>query len=132
VNRKLTLLSSLLVFLLSIGVASARAQDQSQPSQGQQPQGQDQTQQGQDQQQQQPKKKKGGFFGGLKAATGQGSQETEATRTAGSKTIGEGAKIGDVQPTGADRQKVTEMEKYLVPQKDLKKFQDDGHLTPKQ
>ena len=120
------------MLVLCAAVPSARAQDQSQQGQDQGQQSQDQSQQNQDQSQQQQKKKKGGFFGGLKSVTGESSQQSAETRTAGSKTIGEGAKIGDMQPTGADRQKVTQMENYNLPEKDLKKFQADGHLVPKQ
>ena len=78
------------------------------------------------------KKKKGGFFGGLKAITGESSEQQEVTATAGSKTVGEGEQIGEAKPTAADRQAVTAMENYSVPEKDLKKFQDDGQLKPKQ
>jgi hypothetical protein len=105
---------------MSLTALLAEAQEQSSSSQDQA---------AKDQQQ---KKKKGGFFGGLKAITGESSEQTEATRTAGSKTIGEGERIGDVQPTADDRQKVNGMEKYSVPEKDLKQFQEDGHLKPKQ
>jgi hypothetical protein len=100
-------------------------------SQDQPQQTQDQSQK--DQQQQKKKKKGGGFFGGLKAITGESSEQTEATATAGSKSVGEGdgARIADTTPTAADRRKVSEMENYSVPEKDLKKFQEDGHLVPK-
>ena len=94
---------------------------------------QDPPQQGQeksDKEQQQKKKKKGGFFGGLKSITGESSEQQEVTATAGSKTVGEGERIGDVQPTSADRQKVTAMENYSVPEKDLKRFVQDGRLQP--
>ncbi len=76
-------------------------------------------------------KKKGGFFSGLKAITGTSTEQQEATATAGSKTVGEGEEIGDVQPTGADRQAVAAMEDYAVPANDLNKFQEDGQLKPK-
>lgn len=99
------------------------------------PQGQQQTQpdqsQGQGQQQEKPKKK-GGIFGGLKTATGSSSQQTSATASAGTKGVGEGAKIGEVTPTAADRQAVTQMETYSVAQGDLTRFIEDGHLQPKQ
>ena len=94
---------------------------------------QEQTQQSQDQtqkEQQQKEKKKGGFFGGLKAVTGGSSEQTEATATAGSKSVGEGQRIGNAQPTAADRKKVSDMEKYSIPEQDLKKFQQDGQLQP--
>ncbi len=91
----------------------------------------------QDQQQaqkdeQQKKKKKGGLFGGMKAVSGESSEQQEATATAGSKSVGEGEKIGSVTPASADRQQVSAMENYSVPQNDLKKFQEDGRLKPKQ
>lgn len=74
------------------------------------------------------KKKKGGFFSGLKAVTGSGSEQQELTATAGSKTVGEGEGIGNVQPTSADRAAVTAMEGYSLPGPELKKFQGDGRL----
>jgi hypothetical protein len=98
--------------------------------------GQEQTgsQQDQDktQKEQQKKKKKSGFFSGLKAITGESSEQQEVTATAGSKTVGEGEQIGNAQPTAADRQAVTAMENYSIPEKDVKKFQDDGQLKPQQ
>ena len=87
---------------------------------------------GQTSQDQQRQKKKGSFFGGLKSVTGQSSEQTQATATAGNKAVGEGKKIGEMTPTAADRQEVTDMENHSVQQKDLKKFQDDGHLQPRQ
>lgn len=78
------------------------------------------------------KKKKGGFFSGLKAVTGESSEQQEVTATAGSKTIGEGEQIGDTQPTAAHRQAVTGMEKYALPEAEVKKFQEDGKLNPEQ
>jgi len=94
---------------------------------------QDAPQQGQEQsQKEQKKKKKGGFFKGLKAVTGQGSEQQEATATAGSKSVGEGEKIGNVAPSAADREQLHAMETYSVPEEDLKRFQKDGHLEPKQ
>lgn len=126
-TRKRVFLSCALILIFA-AAADLRLRAQDQPQQGQD---QGQGQQTQDQQQQ-PKKKKGGFFGGLKAITGQSSEQQATTQTAGSKTIGEGQKIGEAQPTGADRQKVTAMEKYSVPPNELKKFQEDGHLVPKQ
>jgi hypothetical protein len=82
--------------------------------------------------QQSAKKKKGGFFSGLKAITGESSEQQEATRTAGSKTVGEGQQIGDTTPSSADRAQVNAMERYTVPQADLKKFAEDGQLKPEQ
>lgn len=94
---------------------------------------QEQSQQGQEQQteqQQKKKKKKGGFFSGLKAVTGESGEQTEATRTAGSKSVGEGEKMGNVTPTASDRQQVTALENYSIPADDVKKFQQQGHLEP--
>ena len=108
-------------------------QDQSQnppPAQQQTDQSQQQTNQ-QQTDQQQPKKKKGGFFGGLKSVSGSGSEQTEDTAAAGTKGVGEGAKISNVTPTSADRSKVSAMESYSVPDKDLKQFQQDGKLASK-
>lgn len=120
-KRKLQSLPLLLgLILLMVLAAPASQTSQEQPAQEQA------------QKDQQKKKKKGGFFGGLKAVTGQSSEQQEATATAGSKSVGEGQKIGDVVPTASDRQQVTGMENYSIPEKDLKKFQDDGHLKPKQ
>ncbi len=90
-----------------------------------------QTDQTQGQQQEKPKKK-GGFFGGLKAATGATQEQKSDTASAGTKGVGEGAKIGDVAPTAADRQAVTQMENYSVAQGDLSKFIEAGHLKAKQ
>lgn len=125
-KRKLQALPLLLgLILLMVLAAPASQTSQEQPAQ-------EQPAQEQAQKDQQKKKKKGGFFGGLKAVTGQSSEQQEATATAGSKSVGEGQKIGDVVPTASDRQQVTGMENYSIPEKDLKKFQDDGHLKPKQ
>lgn len=105
--------------------APLRAGQESQ--QGQQDHGKDQKEK-----EQQPKKK-GGFFGGLKKVTGgESGQETSATASAGAKSVGEGKQIGEVTPTAADRQAVTNMDNYSVPQGDLNKFIEDGHLKPKQ
>lgn len=98
--------------------------------QGQHPQGQQDQSQGQSQQQEKPKKK-GGFFGGLKAISGSSSEQTSATASAGAKGVGEGQQIGEVAPTPADRQAVTNMEGYSVPQGDLSKFIEDGRLKPR-
>lgn len=105
------------------GAALARAQEQSQEAS--QP-GQEQS----EKEQKEKKKKKGGFFSGLKAVTGESSEQQTATRTAGSKTVGEGENVADIQPSAADRQAVTAMEGYAIPAPDLKKFQDDGKLKP--
>ena len=107
------------VLVMTIGAVPGYSQDQPQP-------GQEKS----EKEQQQKKKKKGGFFGGLKSITGESSEQQEVTATAGSKTVGEGERIGDVQPTSADRQKVTAMENYSVPEKDLKRFVQDGRLQP--
>lgn len=117
------------VLLGTLAAPPLPAQDTSQPNQTQQ----DQSQQGQEKADKDKKKKKGGgFFGGLKAISGSSSEQQEATRTAGSKTVGEGAQIGDAQPTAADRQAVSAMESYSVAAPEIKKFQDDGKLKPKQ
>lgn len=92
---------------------------------------QDQQKQDQSQTDQQPKKKKGGVFGGLKSVTTQSSDQNKATATMGTKGALDGKQIADKTPTDADKQQVTDMEKYSVPQNVLKKFQDDGHLQPK-
>ncbi|MGD0921193.1 MAG: hypothetical protein ABSA70_05425 [Terriglobia bacterium] len=126
-RRTCRLLTLLIVFavLMAWGAPPTSPQDQSQPDQSQQSQEKSDKDQ-------QKKKKGGGFFGGLKAVTGQSSEQQEATRTAGSKTVGEGEQIGDAQPTAADRQAVKAMENYSIPEKDVKKFQDGGQLKPKQ
>ena len=111
--------------LMAWGAPPTSGQDQSQQDQSQQDQGKSDKDQ-------QKKKKKGGFFSGLKAVTGESSEQQEVTATAGSKTVGEGEQIGDAKPTAADRQAVTAMENYSLPEKDVKKFQDDGKLKPKQ
>ena len=105
-----------------------------QDQQGQQNQTDQQNQQNQDQSQtdQQPKKKKGGIFGGLKSVTTQSSDQNKATASAGTKGVGAGKAIGEMTPTAADRQQVTDMENYTVPPNDLKKFQQAGHLQPNQ
>jgi hypothetical protein len=127
-RRTCRLLTLLIVFavLMAWGAPPTSPQDQSQPDQSQQ------SQEKSDKDQQKKKKKGGGFFGGLKAVTGESSEQQEATRTAGSKTVGEGEQIGDAQPTAADRQAVKAMENYSIPEKDVKKFQDGGQLKPKQ
>jgi len=128
VRRTCRLLTSLVVLavLIAWGAPPTSPQDQSQPDQSQQSQTKS------DKDQQKKKKKGGGFFGGLKAVTGESSEQQEVTATAGSKTVGEGEQIGSAQPTAADRQAVSAMEKYSIPEKDVKKFQDEGQLKPKQ
>jgi hypothetical protein len=103
--------------------ASAGQEAQQNQQQGQQEQSQEKSQQAKP-------KKQGGFFGGLKAVTGSGSEQTSATASAGTKGVGEGAKIGEVTPSAADRQAVTEMETLFVSPQELKKFEEDGHLKP--
>ena len=127
-RRTCRLLTSLVVLavLMAWGAPRTSPQGQSQPDQSQQ------TQEKSDKDQQKKKKKGGGFFGGLKAVTGESSEQQEVTATAGSKTVGEGEQIGSAQPTAADRQAVSAMEKYSIPEKDVKKFQDEGQLKPKQ
>lgn len=133
-KRNSLLSAGILLLALFVIVSRARSQDQSQQGQDQTQQGQGQGQQAPDQQQQpqqQKSKKKGGFFSGFKAITGQSTEQGEATASAGSKSVGEGQKIGDVHPTAADRKKVGEMENYSIPDKDLKKFQEDGQVQPR-
>jgi hypothetical protein len=74
--------------------------------------------------------KKGGFFDGMKPVTGSSSAQTSYTASAGAKGVGEGKKIGEVAPTAADRQAVTEMERYFIPPQEVKKFDQDGNLKP--
>ncbi len=119
---------ALIALAVALGVWPSRAQQQ---SQDQSQQGQDKSQQDQNQGDQQKKKKKS-LFGGLKSVTGEKGEQSEATRTAGSKSVGEGQKIAETTPTGADRQALDAMENYSVSPADLKKFQADGHLQPKQ
>lgn len=91
---------------------------------------QDQNKSQQDQQKPDQKKSR---FGGLKRVTGsQSAQQTTSTASGGSKGITDGKKLAETTPTAADRQQVTDMENYSVSQSVLKKFQDDGHLQPKQ
>jgi len=123
-KRMLKLFSLLVLGALLMALTSSLGQEQTGSEQDQ-----DKTQK---EQQEKKKKKKGGFFSGLKAITGESSEQQEVTATAGSKTVGEGEQIGNTQPTAADRQAITAMENYSVPQKDLKKFQDDGRLKPQQ
>jgi hypothetical protein len=129
------LIYSLGFVLLAAGILglysrAARAGQDAQQGQ-QQPAQTDQTQ-GQGQQQEKPKKK-GGFFGGLKAVSGSSSNQTSYTASAGAKGIGdEGAKIGEITPTAADRQAVTQMENTSVAQGDLSKFIEGGKLKSKQ
>ena len=118
-NRKLGLCVLILILVVTATTSFGLPQDQ--PQEGQ----------GQAEKDQQQKKKSGGIFGGLKAITGESSEQTEVTATAGSKSVGEGEKIGNVTPTAADRQQVKAIEDYSVPEKDVKKFQEDGHLQPK-
>jgi hypothetical protein len=127
-RRTCRLFALLTVFavLMAWGAPPTSPQDQSQQDQSQQSQGKS------DKDQQKKKKKGGGFFGGLKAITGESSEQQEVTATAGSKTVGEGEQIGNAQPTAADRQAVNAMETYSIPEKDVKKFQNDGQLKSKQ
>jgi hypothetical protein len=125
----------LMALAVSVGASRHRLQAASQDQKNQQDQQgqQNKTNQDQTQTDQQQKKKKGGLFGGLKKVSGvESGQESAATTSAGSKSISDGKKIGEMTSTAADRQQVTDMENYSVPQNDLKKFQDDGHLQPKQ
>lgn len=124
----LAILTGMAVMLMSHRPSQGAAQQdqQNQPSQ------QDQQNQDQSQTDQQPKKKKGGFFGGLKDVTTQSSDQKKLTASAGTKGVADGKAIADMTPTAADKQQVTDMENYSVPPDDLKKFQDDGHIQPKQ
>ncbi len=125
-KRRLAFLAFLLILAAAVAAVSLPQQDQTQS-------GQDQTQTDQQQQPQpQKKKKKGGFFSGLKSVTGETGEQAEVTRTAGSKSVGEGEKIGEVTPTASDRQQVKGMEDYSLPQQEVKKFQADGKLHPQQ
>lgn len=122
-------LALLAAIVLTLATRRVRAgqdaqQGQQQPTQSDQTQGQGQTQE--------KPKKKGGFLSGVKAISGSGQEQTSATASAGTKGVGEGAKIGDVTPTPADRQAVTQMENTSVAQGDLSKFIEAGHLQPKQ
>ena len=128
----LAILTGMAVLLtLSLPRLNAAQHDQpGQQDQRDQQSKQNQQNQGQSQTEQQPKKK-GGFFGGLKAVTTQSSDQNKETASMGTKGVSDGKTIADKTPTAADRQQVTDMENYSVPQPDLKKFQDDGHLQPK-
>jgi hypothetical protein len=117
-NSKLRLGSLVLVWALMLGVAAPLAMAQDNASQDQE----------KPQEEEKPKKKKGGFFGGLKAISGSSSEQKEATATAGAKTVGEGEEIGNAKPSAADRQAVTGMENYSIPQDELAKFQEEGQL----
>jgi beta-barrel assembly-enhancing protease len=70
----------------------------------------------------------GGFLAGVKPISGQGSPQTVATATAGSKSVGEGQRIANVTPTPADQQAVAEMERSTVAQADLASFKTEGAL----
>lgn len=121
-------LAVIVAILVILGVpALSTSQDNQQGQQDQQQQGESQ------QQSDQKPKKKGGLFGGLKKVTGgESGQESAATASAGSKAVGEGAKVGEVTPTAADRAQVNKMENYSIPQGDLKRFQENGRLKPKE
>lgn len=116
-----------LVFAIVVALWIAAFAPAPSSPQDQQQQQQEQTQKEQDQK----KKKKGGFFGGLKAVTGQSSEQQEVTATAGSKTVGEGEQISSVTPKPEDRRQVSAMENYSLPADDVKKFQEEGKLQPK-
>ncbi len=98
-------------------------QDNSNSQSGQQEQSQKKEEQAKPQ-------KKGGFFEGMKAVTGSSSAQTSDTASAGAKGVGEGEKIGEVTPTAADRQAVTDMERYFIPPQEVKKFDEQGNLKP--
>ena len=126
-------ISALLVGMVWLGTLGLLAGQGTTPSDNSQAQPQTQSPSGQDQTQtnQQQPKKKGGLFGGLKAVTGTSSDQTEDTAAAGSKGVGEGARIADATPTAADRSKVAAMENYSIPKTDLEKFEKDGKLVSK-
>lgn len=111
------------IFALTLPLRGVAQQDQDKA--------QDQQKQDQTQTDQQKKKGGGGIFGGLKSVTTQSSDQNKATASAGTKGALDGKEIADKTPTSADMQQVTDMENYSVPQGDLKKFQEDGHLQPK-
>ncbi len=117
---RLIALGILWALLFAVGLPGLRAQDQTQQPEEQQQSGKDQK----------DKKKKGGFFSGLKAVTGQSSEQQEVTATAGTKGVGQGEQIGNTSPSAADRRAVGAMESYSIPPPDLKKFQEDGGLKP--
>lgn len=132
-SRRVMLLLCILASALMVGGIAPGQKFQAEPAQDQSPKDQSQPSQDQSQSdQQQKKKKKGSFFGGFKAITGQSSQQTSATASAGTKGVGEGKKMAETTPTAADIAAVSAMEQYSVPEKDLKKFQQDGHLQPNQ
>jgi opacity protein-like surface antigen len=127
-------------FVFSLGFALAviasvfvaRAVRAGQDTQQGQQQGQSDQGQGQGQSQEK-QKKKGGFLSGVKAMTESSKEQTSATASAGTKGIGDqGTKVAEVTPTPADRQAVTQMESFTLPQGDLSKFIEAGHLQPKQ
>jgi hypothetical protein len=136
IQQMVLLLAILTGMALMFGPALPRLQAAQQDQQTQQPQQDQQNPPSQDQtktDQTQTDQKKGSRFGGLKKVTGsQSAQQTTSTASGGSKGITDGKKLAETTPTAADRQQVTDMENYSVPQPDLKKFQDDGHLQPKQ
>lgn len=130
----LRILALVFSFILLGSVAAPRPRAQDQSSQAQPTQDQSTPDQQKPEKQKKEKKKGGGFFSGLKAVSGSGSEQQEATRTAGSKSAGEpesGQSIGDVTPSAADRQAVSAMEGYSIPAPEVKKFQDDGKLKSK-
>jgi len=122
----LSIVALVVVSALSLlGSAALRAGQDSQ-------QGQQDQNQGQGQQQEKPKQG-GGFSQGLSKVTGgQSGQETSATASAGAKGLDTGKDIGNLTPSAADLAAVSSMEKYTIPQADLKKFQHDGNLVAKQ
>jgi hypothetical protein len=118
-----------LAVLAWVAVQPLRAVQEAQSQDQGQTQSQDQTQ---TQTKEQPKKK-GGFFKGLsKVGGGQSGQESSATASAGAKGAGEGKAIANLTPSAADIAAVTGMEHYNVTTEVLKKFEQDGHLQPKQ
>jgi cytoskeletal protein RodZ len=121
----LAILMSMAVMLAVILPRLVAAQQDQQNQKDQQDPNQSQTDQ-------KAKKKKGGIFSDTNDVNTQSSDQKKLTASAGTRGALDGKQIADKTPSAADKQQVTDMENYSVPQGDLKKFQDDGHLQPKQ
>jgi hypothetical protein len=118
------------VMTLSLPLPRLGAAQQDHQNQTDQESQQDQQKQNQNQTDKKTKKKSS-IFGNDNDVNAQSSDQKKLTASAGTKGALDGKQIADLTPTPADRQQVTDMEKYAIPQGDLKKFQDDGHLQPK-
>jgi hypothetical protein len=118
--KKWVTLILVLAFMVLAGRPSGAAQDQ--------PSGEQEKAEKETKTKEKEKKKKGGFFSGLKAVSGSSSEQQELTATAGTKGVGEGEEIGNITPTTADRNAVSAMERYMLPEPEVKKFQADGRL----